>query len=118
MSPQINAYLDDVVDNLIRLQATVQGPFNRFDLSSGGMVNFNPMVDLELYVDGLPETISSYSYDKATNTYLLYMRRSVTSDNIVQLIHHMPSPPYLPAVATTITVTYGFGVGFGTSFGS
>jgi hypothetical protein len=45
------------------------GPF----VQDGPLGLFNPVRDLEVYVDGKRQVISTYAFDAANNRYLLYM---------------------------------------------
>jgi hypothetical protein len=68
-------------------------------------VNFNPTTDVEVWVDGLQIQVKSFLYDADTTTYQLYLGISLTADNVVQVIHHMPNPPF-----TSGTTLYSFAV--------
>ena len=57
-------------------------------------IEFDPTVDLEVYVDGVPLVIKNASYDAVNNRYLLFADRPFNLQGIIQVIHHMPSPPF------------------------
>jgi len=74
---------------------TYTGPFTQ----AGPLVSFDPRRDLEVYVDGALIPISSFTFDNnSTHTnnvrYLLYMNQSINLQGVVQVIHHMPNPPF------------------------
>jgi hypothetical protein len=58
---------------------------------------------LEVYINGIPATVKTASFDSVNNRYLLFLAEAFDpSTAVVQAIHHMPSPPYqygLPVVA-------------------
>lgn len=115
--PQVSALLDLNVTNLITLQLNIQGPFRRFDASRNAMMYFNPNTDIEVYVDGILTSVASSSYDVTSNAYHLYLKVPISSDNVVQIIHHMPAPPFVQTTSLGV-FSFGFGNSFGTSFGS
>jgi hypothetical protein len=59
-------------------------------------VEFDPTntEHLEVYVDGLPLVIESASFDPVNNRYLLFAEKAFNLQGVVQVIHHMPSPPF------------------------
>lgn len=64
---------------------------------TGPLGTFNPTRDLEVYVDGTLFTVQSWSFDVAFNRYLLFLPQQFDLQGIVQLLHHMPSPPFFSA---------------------
>jgi hypothetical protein len=78
---------------MITLVSSVGGPFSR--TVDALTVNFNPMTDVEVWVDGLQIQVKSFLYDADTTTYQLYLGISLTADNGVQVIHHAPNPPFI-----------------------
>ena len=105
------------------LTATTNGPYpNRIQIglgnwigpliqSSSPPVEFDPTnpKHLEVYVDGLPLPIQNASYDPVNNRYLLFAGKTFNLQGVVQLIHHMPSPPFQYGIGalpppTTFTV--------------
>ena len=85
------------------------GPF----VQNGPLGSFDPRRDLEVYVDGILVPVQSYTYDPINNRYLLYMSRNINLQGVIQVLHHMPNPPF----GYTIGLI-GFGQSFGISFGS
>ena len=57
-------------------------------------VEFDPTVDVEVYVDGIPLVIQNASYDAVNNRYLLFANRPFNLQGVIQVVHHMPSPPF------------------------
>lgn len=68
-----------------------QGPL----LQDGVLGNFNPTRDLEVYVDGVLTTVRTFIFDPANNRYLLYTDNPINLQGVIQIIHHMPSPPFV-----------------------
>ena len=66
------------------------GPFSQ----NGPLGNFDPIRDLEVYVDGVRVTISQWAFDASNNRYLLYTQKQINLQGVIQVIHHMPSPPF------------------------
>lgn len=85
------------------------GPFVQF----GPLGSFDPRRDLEVYVDGNLTPVRSFIYDATNNRYLLYMSQNINLQGVIQVIHHMPNPPFEFDVNTL-----GFGQDFGGYFGS
>lgn len=87
------------------ITATVNGPYpNRIqlemDLPTGPFESlvlgfFDPRRDLELWVDGKQLVINNFSFDAINNRYLIYTANPFNLQGIVQLIHHVPNPPFL-----------------------
>ena len=99
MIPQCSATF---FGNMVNLVSSVGGPFSR----TVGMtvVNFNPAKDIQVWVDGNQTQVKSFSFNSATSTYQLYLGVSLTSANVVQVIHHMPNPPFMSGAIAL----YGF----------
>ena len=68
------------------------GPF--IQSGSGTLGNFNPSRDLEVYIDGVLIPVVSFVFDLANNRYLLYTESPINTQGIIQVIHHMPFPPF------------------------
>jgi hypothetical protein len=73
------------------LCAPFTGPFTQL----GPLGAFNPVRDLQVYVDGTYTPIQSSAFDAANNRYLLYTANAIDYQGIVQVIYHMPNPPFL-----------------------
>jgi hypothetical protein len=56
---------------------------------------FNPVRDLEVYVDGAATPILSAAYDGVNNCYLLFMAQAFNLQGVIQVLHRMPSPPFV-----------------------
>ena len=55
---------------------------------------FDPRRDLDIYNGGQPMTVSSYTWDPVRNRYVIFLDGELDFDAPVQLIHHMPNPPF------------------------
>lgn len=80
-----------------RLQITLApfiGPF----VQNGPLGLFSPGRDLDIYVDGLKLTVQTFSFDSVNNRYLIYMTAPFNLQGVIQVVHHMPSPPFTAEV--------------------
>jgi hypothetical protein len=66
------------------------GPF----MQDGPLGAFNPTRDLQIYVDGTLIPIQTWTFDVPNNRYLLYMNQAINLQGVIQITHHMPSPPF------------------------
>lgn len=66
------------------------GPF----IQNGPLGAFDPRRDVDVYVDGVLIPVHSFTFDVPNNRYLLYMVQSINVQGVIQVIHHMPSPPF------------------------
>lgn len=66
------------------------GPFTQ----DGPYGDFDPRRDLEVYVDGVRTPIRSYIFDLFNNRYLLYTSQPINLQGVIQVVHHMPNPPF------------------------
>ena len=66
------------------------GPF----VQDGPLGAFDPRRDLEVYVDGVKQVIQTFSFDAPNNRYLLYMANAINLQGTIQVVHHVPSPPF------------------------
>lgn len=91
------------------MQAIANGPYpNRLQLTlapfigpfvqNGPLGLFNPGRDLDIYVDGVKLTVQTYSFDSVNNRYLIYMTAPFNLQGVIQVVHHMPSPPFTAEV--------------------
>ena len=67
------------------------GPF----VQDGPLGTFDPRRDLEVYVDGVKLPVQTFSFDAVNNRYLLYMGQAINLQGTIQIVHHVPSPPFL-----------------------
>lgn len=67
----------------------VYGPF--YNQVLGYM---DPRVHLTVYVDGSPLVIDSAAFDAMNNRYLLYSKIEFNLEGVIQVVHHMPDPPF------------------------
>ena|SRR5271157_3721224 len=49
---------------------------------------------LEVYVNGVLLAIETASFDAINNRYLLFASIQFDLTGVIQLVHHMPSPPF------------------------
>ena len=70
------------------------GPF----FQNGPLVTFNPVRDLKVYVDGTLQTIQTWSFDAVNNRYLLYLNQAFNLQGVIQIVHHVPDPPFYSIV--------------------
>jgi len=64
-------------------------------LSSTVLGAFDPRRDLEVYADGVPVTLISFSFDGVNNRYLMFASSQINTASVVQVIHHVPNPPFM-----------------------
>lgn len=83
------------------------GPFQ----SAGPLGAFNPIRDLEVYVDGVKLPIQTWYFDAANNRYLLFMDQQINLQGVVQVICHMPGSAFHNG-------TIGWGQSWGSFWGS
>ena len=81
-------------DRIQILLTPVLGPFAQ----NGPLGDFDPRRDLEVYVDGERIPVRTFAFDANNNRYLLYMDKQFNLQGVIQLVHHMPSPPFLATV--------------------
>lgn len=93
-----------------RIQYLIDGMGPIFQ--DGPYGNFDPRRDLEVYVDGVLTSVRSFTFDSLNNRYLLYTENAFNLQGVVQVVHHMPNPPF------QYSRTPGFGEKFGKLFGS
>lgn len=85
------------------------GSYTGAFLQSGPLGAFNPVRDLEVYVDGTLIPVRSFSFDADNNRYLLYLEQRFNLQGVIQIIHHMPSPPFQDRSTTPNTIP-GFAI--------
>jgi hypothetical protein len=86
----LNAATTGTYPNRIVIQCVpLTGPF-----SSAVTGSFDPTKDVKVYVDGEGLNITSYIFDSVNNRYLLFADKTFNLQGIVQVIHHMPNPPF------------------------
>jgi hypothetical protein len=66
------------------------GPF----VQDGPLGEFDPRRDLQVYVDGVLIPVKSFAFDATNNRYLLYMVQTINLTGVIQIVHHLPSPPF------------------------
>ena len=67
------------------------GPFTQI----GPLGTFDPRRDLVVYVDGDLVPVRGFFFDSTQNRYLLFMDRTINVQGVIQVVHHMPSPPFV-----------------------
>src|SRR5208282_668284 len=86
----------------VELGLNLIGPF-----SAGGsppLGAFDPRRDLEVWVDGILTPISNFSFDEINNRYLLFTFTAFDQQGSVQVIHHMPRPPFTDQSSPPVSV--------------
>ena len=89
-------------DRLQLLLGEVGGP-----LVAEGTGPFDPRRDLGIYYNGDKIVPISFLYDAPNNRYLLYFDLTFSFDPVpplIQVIHHMPNPPFKSAIETNPTL--------------
>ena len=81
----------------------------RGPLVSAALGGFDPRRDLTIFANGVPVSISSCVFDGVNNRYTITMVNPLpwtvsTLPPLVQIIHHMPSPPFKSSVETNPTL--------------
>ena len=97
--------------NRIQLLLDNPGPLQAV-FQDGPLGGFDPRRDLEVYVDGTLTTVSTFTFDVPNNRYLLYTQNAINLQGVIQVIHHMPNPPFqfsLSAIATLTPNPVAFG---------
>ena len=81
--------------NRIQLLLTpVLGPL----FQNGPLESFDPRRDLEIYVDGKLIPVQTFSFDANNNRYLMFMAQKINLQGVIQVVHHIPSPPFLSGI--------------------
>lgn len=112
-----SALLNAPYPNRIVLQCNpLAGPFT----SDSPLGAFDCTRDLDVYVNGDPIVITSFSFDPNNNRYLMFAQspiltgvESVDEALVVQLVHHMPSAPFAGLGAGNIIQVAGLGQNIG-----
>lgn len=84
----MTAQVDSQYPNRILLFPSTQGPF------TNGVREFDPMLDINLFINGLKVSIVSAVYTPSTNSYALYTSRNFDASSVIQLVHHLPETPF------------------------
>ena len=69
-------------------------------LTSTALGGFDPTRDLEVYVDGTRLRMQSGTFDSQMNRYVLFATTTFNLSGVVQVIHHMPSSPFVGSTGT------------------
>src|SRR5271168_854619 len=87
-------------------------------VQDGPLGAFDPRHDLEVYVDGVLQTVQTFSFDQANNRYLLFLATAFNLQGVIQIVYHVPSPSFeatnsvsdephtIPSPPAFITVTH------------
>jgi hypothetical protein len=88
----MHAQTNEPYSNRIQIAlAPFAGPF----VQGGLLDSFDPRRDLSVYVDGVLQAVQTFSFDPANNRYLLFMANVINLQGVIQVIHHVPSPPFV-----------------------
>jgi hypothetical protein len=82
------ALVREPTPNRIELYPDGKGPL------LAGTRTFDPTKDLKAYVDGTPLNITSFIWDSPRNRYVMFTDKSFNTQGYIQVIHHMPNPPF------------------------
>lgn len=66
------------------------GPFTQ----DGPLGQFDPRRDIEVWVDGVLTPVQTFTFDTQNNRYLLYMASAINLQGVIQVVHHVPDPPF------------------------
>ena len=66
------------------------GPF----FQNGPSGTFNPIRDLSSVRRWSIHDDSTWSFDSVNNRYLLYLNQAFNLQGVVQIVHHVPDPPF------------------------
>ncbi len=90
-SPQLAAIANTPYPNRLqlKLQGSLSGP-----LTSDLLGPFDPRRDIQIYNNGKLMTVNSYTWDGANNRYLIFLSAPLTLPGDVQIVHHVPDPPF------------------------
>jgi len=99
-------------------------------IQNGPLGAFDPARDLRVYVDGVPVPVLTSYFDALNSRYLLYMSSTFNLRGVIQVIHHVPSPPFydnigvpFPGFAILASYSaafdpYGWGLYWGQTWGA
>lgn len=86
--------VDPTVSDTVPIIVNTVGAFTQ----NGPLGAFNAARDLEIYVDGVPLLVQTSYFDARFSRYLLFMGSTIDLQGVIQVIHHMPSPPFTSAI--------------------
>ena len=75
-----------------RVELLITG--GRGPLHSPAIGDFDPRRDVTLYLNGGPTPIQSFIWDAPRNRYVCYLEKPFDTRGLIQMIHHMPDPPF------------------------
>jgi hypothetical protein len=87
----------------------VLAPFVGPLVQDGPLGSFDPRRDLQVYVDGTPTTVQTFSFDAANDRYLLFTASTFDLQGVIQIVHHVPSPPFQASASPSLQVP-GFAI--------
>jgi len=98
---------------LLLTPAGLTGPLVQFGPTGGAgatgpLGTFDPRRDLEIYVDGSLINVLTFSFDTDNNRYLMFANNSINLQGVIQVVHRMPSPPFVDN--TLVSTVSGFAV--------
>jgi hypothetical protein len=91
----MQAVVNPLYPNRIQLQLS-QGPDpTTGPLATAAGAGFDPRSNVELYLGGVATPINSFAFDAPNNQYLMFTSVAINTANVVQLVYHMATPPFL-----------------------
>lgn len=94
--------------NIVQLSCDpLKGPLNQV----GPLGAFDPTRDLTVYIDGVPTKVNTFNFSPCSNRYVLHMASQFSAKSVVQVVHHLPSPPFRDQSGSPLTVR-GFAIGY------
>jgi hypothetical protein len=89
-----------------RLQLVLQYPYVGPLTQDGPLGLFDPARDLQFYCDGALLTVQTSYFDSINNRYLVFMTQAFNLQGFVQVVHHVPNPPFMSLAAFTNPTLY------------
>jgi hypothetical protein len=91
MPIEMQAITNEPYPNRLQLVCTPYlGPFEQ----EGPLGLFDPARDLSIFCDGAPLTVQTSYFDSINNRYLIFMTQAFNLQGFIQVVHHVPNPPF------------------------
>lgn len=90
----LQVFTSPLAPNRVQLElGGLSGPFAQ----DGPLGAFDPRRDLLLSIDGVVTPVVTASFDAPNNRYLMFTDKPFSPLSTIQVVHHMPSPPFQAA---------------------